>query len=427
MSEHADRLRAARLDEAPLNPETPPAHSADSLATDCMEGVVDPLVTSAGELSSLAQREQRYALAMLGANDGLWDWNIDTDEVYISPRAGEILNIRPEELARTSWALLSYIHPDDLPEFRRKIVDHIKGKSPSFEVEYRIEDQDGRTHWVLHRGLALRDENGWARRMAGSLSDITRRKQGELVLMEAKNQAESAARAKSDFLAHMSHELRTPLNAIIGFADMMREQVFGPMPDDHYTEYVQNIVKSGEHLLSLINDVLDTAKIEAGKFELDDGVVNLLVLIREVTGLIRPRAERQGIVLRDDLPPFLPNIRGDERRLRQVLLNLLSNAVKFSLPGGLITVEVIVDGPNGLIIRLRDRGVGMNPEDIPRVLETFGQVNNQIARSQEGTGLGLPLSRALIELHGGRLRLDSALGEGTTVTVFLPPDRVIIA
>jgi PAS domain S-box-containing protein len=364
---------------------------------------------------------------MMGANDGLWDWNLDTDAVYVSPRAEEIINIPASELAKTSWALISYIHPQDLPEFRRRIVAHIKGQSSWFECEYRTEDPEGRARWVLQRGLALRDERNRARRMAGSLSDITPRKEAEQRLIEAKAQAEAAAQTKSDFLAHMSHELRTPLNAIIGFADMIRSEVQGPLDHPKYPEYVDNIHRSGLHLLSLINDVLDTAKIEAGRFELNEEVVDLIEVVREVTDLLMPRSKRQGVTVKEIFPTFLPSLRGDTRRIKQVLLNLVTNAVKFSKPGGEVRIRIFLDGPKGLIIRVSDQGVGMDPNDIPKVLEAFGQVHHQTAKDSEGTGLGLPLSKALVELHGGNLQIKSAPGRGTSVTVIMPPDRVIIA
>ncbi|MCF8481320.1 MAG: PAS domain-containing sensor histidine kinase [Rhodospirillum sp.] len=379
------------------------------------------------ELSSLERREQRFALAMMGVNDGLWDWNLDRDEVYVSPRAEEIINIPASELAKTSWVLISYIHPQDLPEFRRRIVAHIKGESAWFECEYRLEDPNGRARWVLQRGLALRDGNNRARRMAGSLTDITVRKEAELRLLEAKALAEAAAQTKSDFLAHMSHELRTPLNAIIGFADMIRSEVQGPLDHPYYPEYVDNIHRSGLHLLALINDVLDTAKIEAGRFELDEEVVDLIEVVREVTDLLMPRSKRQGVLVKEIFPTYLPGLRGDARRVKQVLLNLVTNAVKFSKPGGEVRIRIFLDGPKGLIIRVSDQGVGMNPADIPKVLEAFGQVHHETAKDSEGTGLGLPLSKALVELHGGKLSIKSAPGRGTIVTVTLPPDRVIIA
>jgi PAS domain S-box-containing protein len=387
---------------------------------------LDPPYAEPGDLASLEQREQRFALAMMGAKDGLWDWNIDTDAVYVSPRGVEILGIPAPVLAKSATVLLSYMHPEDLPGFRESLTAHIRGDSPWFESEYRVEDAQGQTRWVLQRGLALRDGKDRARRMAGSLTDVTTRKLAEGRLREAKTDAEAAVRAKSDFLAHMSHELRTPLNAIIGFADMIRSEVQGPLENQKYVEYVDNIHRSGLHLLALINDVLDTAKIEAGKVVLDEGEVDLAGTVREVFELLAPRASRQGVRLVEDFPSVLPGFMGDARRLKQVLLNLATNAVTFSPEGGEVRIRIFMDGPRGLVIQVADRGIGMEPEDIPRVLEAFGQVHGDTTRDGEGTGLGLPLSKALVELHGGRLDIDSAPGAGTAVTVTLPPGRVII-
>ncbi|MGB0696549.1 MAG: PAS domain-containing sensor histidine kinase [Rhodospirillaceae bacterium] len=398
---------------------------AQDISTDQHD--VREFFTEPGQLASLEQREQRYALAMLGGNDGLWDWDIDRDRVYISPRAEEILHIEADDISGSSWSLLQFIHPDDLAQFRTGLVDHIKGVTKHFESEYRVQDRKGRTHWVLHKGLALRDEKGWAHRMAGSLSDITRRKSTELSLIEAKKAAEEAAKAKSDFLAHMSHELRTPLNAIIGFADMMEREIMGPLKTPAYREYVEHISRSGRHLLSLINDVLDTAKVDAGVLSLNEEDVDLVAVVRDTIDLIRPRADREGVRLTLRIRQPLPRVLADPVRLRQIMLNILSNAVKFTPRDGRVDVLLRLSPRRGLVIIVADTGQGMAPEDLPVVMEIFGQVNSFTTKHLEGTGLGLPLSRKLIELHGGELLIESALGKGTQVTILMPLDRVIIA
>lgn len=235
--------------------------------------------------------------------------------------------------------------------------------------------------------------------------------------------AAASSQAKSQFLAAMSHELRTPLNAILGFAELMRGEHFGPLGHESYAEYLDDIHRSGNHLLNLINDILDFSKIESGQFELREETTDAGSVIDECIRLIGPQAQSAGITLHTHLPDSPIYLFADQRRLRQIALNLLSNAVKFTPKGGSVDVTVgLADG--GVELCVRDTGVGMKPEQIPIALEVFGQVDGRLSRKYEGTGLGLPLSRRLAELHGGSLTLESTPGEGTTVTIRFPADRL---
>ncbi|MEO5373847.1 MAG: ATP-binding protein [Alphaproteobacteria bacterium] len=256
-------------------------------------------------------------------------------------------------------------------------------------------------------------------------TDITALRETEEKLLAAKEEAERANRTKSDFLANMSHELRTPLNAIMGFTETMCLEIFGPIGIDHYREYVNDIHVSATHLLGLINDLLDISKIEAGKFELYCERTAPATLLDGCIQLMRERAEAGGLVLTERIPACLPDIVADERRLKQVVLNLLANAIKFTPSGGSVTVEATVGGDGDFTITVNDTGIGMAQEDIPLALTAFGQVRSSYTRSQSGTGLGLPLSKRLIEMHGGSLSLDSVIGQGTTVTIWLPPERLV--
>jgi PAS domain S-box-containing protein len=257
-------------------------------------------------------------------------------------------------------------------------------------------------------------------------TDITSRKRSEVELRAAVHQAELASRTKSEFLANMSHELRTPLNAIIGFSEIMRNELFGPLGNQSYIDYVRDIHDSGTHLLSVINDILDVSKAEAGKIELHEEQVDVRDLIDTSLRYVRERAGAMGLTLANDLPASLPAVLADPLRLKQVVLNLLSNAVKFTPEGGRVAVSGGLAANGDFILSIVDTGIGIAAEDIARVLEPFGQVDTTLHRRYEGTGLGLPLAKALVELHEGTLTLKSTLGGGTTVTVLLPKRRVLL-
>ena len=244
-------------------------------------------------------------------------------------------------------------------------------------------------------------------------------------LRVARRQAEAASRTKSEFLANMSHELRTPLNAIIGFSDMMKMAVCGPLSDPKYEEYTRDINNSGRHLLALINDILDLSKIEAGKLELDEEDIDTAGVIQSCIVLVKERATNGGITLKMEIPQELPALRFDERKLKQILINLLSNAVKFTPPGGTVTIKTWSRPDSGYVFQVVDTGIGIALEDIPKALSSFGQVDSKLARKYEGTGLGLPLTKSLVELGSGSLDLQSEVGVGTTVTVRFPKERII--
>jgi signal transduction histidine kinase len=221
----------------------------------------------------------------------------------------------------------------------------------------------------------------------------------------------------------MSHELRTPLNAIIGFSDTMKMEVFGPL-SDRYKGYVTDIHRSGEHLLALINDVLDLSRLDAGHADLREEEFDPGELIDESLRMMVGQAGKAQIALSTDIAHDLPWVKADKRRIKQILINLMSNALKFTPAGGTVKVTARLV-PDGLAMAVSDSGIGIAPEDMPKVMERFGMVDSSMSRKHTGTGLGLPLSKQLVELHGGSLVLESRLDQGTTVTVTLPPERLI--
>jgi len=249
------------------------------------------------------------------------------------------------------------------------------------------------------------------------------RAKAEEKLKEAIGKAEEVSKTKSDFLANMSHELRTPLNAIIGFSNAMQEGVFGSIDNEKYKEYINNIHHSGEHLLALIGDILDLSKVEANAIKLDETDIDLAEVFTATKKMVQNRAETGQIELTSMVPTNMPPLRGDERRLKQILVNLLSNAVKFTPAGGYVAMEARCDEQGAVVLVVSDNGIGMTEEEVATALDVFGQVDSGLARNQEGTGLGLPLTKALIELHGGTMEILSRKGQGTRVTVRFPRER----
>ncbi len=275
--------------------------------------------------------------------------------------------------------------------------------------------------WLVGRLMAARDK-ALASARAAEEANAAKTELCER-LDRGRRQAEDASRSKSHFLATMSHELRTPLNAIIGFSDIMATQVLGPVDNPKYLEYASDIRISGQHLLAIINNVLDLSKVEAGRFELHEEEVQLASVIAAGLKLVKQQASDNGLSLKAEVGADLTLI-ADERALKQIVINLLSNAVKFSRLNGSVVASAFLDDGGGLVLSFSDDGIGIAEKDISRVLEPFHQADEPLIRKRAGTGLGLALVKSLIELHGGSVRLVSAFGVGTTVSLRFPPSRV---
>lgn len=245
-------------------------------------------------------------------------------------------------------------------------------------------------------------------------------------IVAARDEATAANRSKSEFLANMSHELRTPLNAIIGFSEMIRGETFGPVGSPKYLEYVTDINKSGEHLLALINDILDLSKIEAGEVDIDNQTVDFFSVIEACLLLVKERAASAELTLTTEVSAGFPLLYADERRIKQILINLLANSIKFTPAGGTVTIKAWFNQKDGFVFQVVDDGIGIAPEHIHLALGNFKQVDSDLNRKYQGTGLGLPLVKSLAELHGGTFELQSQVDVGTTATVRFPAYRIAL-
>jgi cell cycle sensor histidine kinase DivJ len=335
---------------------------------------------------------------------------------FASPSAQTLLGQDPSDMLGLAPAAL--VHPEDLRAMQAAFMEaSYFGRAASAEV--RMKRGDGDHVWVEIRCRPASPASGEAADIVAVTRDISERKAQEHALIEARDQAEEANRAKSRFLANMSHELRTPLNAIIGFSEVMTHEMFGPVGSAKYLEYSHLIHESGAHLLELINGILDMSKIEAGKFELGEEIFDLDEVAQAAVRFVKIQADRAGVVLRAQIAPNARLAFADKRAVKQILINLLSNGVKYTPRSGEVRVRAVLE-PRGLEITVADTGVGISPADLVKLGKPFEQVESEHVRAKEGTGLGLALVKALTAMHGGEATIESVLGEGTTVRVLLP-------
>lgn len=374
----------------------------------------------------LRESEHRYRLISDLASDLVFSYGLGADgRLSLEWYAGTLLShLDLPGMPETADDWESLVVDEDRPMLRQCLLQLARGEDCSEEVRLRTTEE--KPIWVRILARAERDfESRRLKRILGAVQDVSERRNAEAEMLQAMQATELANRTKSEFLATMSHELRTPLNAIIGFAEIMEHQMLGPLGDERYRAYSHDIRESGTHLLQIINDILEVSKAEAGRLELYQETFGLQQLIESSTRLVQHRAENNGISL--DYAMAAPDLKlyADQRRLKQVLLNLLSNAIKFTPAGGQVHLEVEQVLDSGVEITIQDSGIGIGSEDIQRVFEPFTQLDTGLGRRHEGTGLGLPLSRTLVELHGGKLTLESTPGTGpgtgTQVTIHLPP------
>lgn len=375
-------------------------------------------------MGQVKESEERLALAMDAANEGMWDWDLRNDRIFISRRLAEFLDVDRDKPTITASEWQACIHQPDIGIFQKGIRAHLKGESEFYNEEFRVKGKGGITRWAHHRGLGLRDGDGKVYRMAGSMGDVTDRKEIEIRLLEAKQQAEEANETKSTFLANMSHELRTPLNAIIGYSEMLHDEAddLDEETGGIFIPDLEKIESAGRHLLTLINDILDLSKIEAGKMDLYFESFLVSDLLEDVQHTVLPLVQKNANELVLQLDGNLGTMHSDLTKVRQSMFNLLSNAAKFTQSGKITINATRRQRKNGdwMEISVSDTGIGISEDQIDKIFQPFSQADASTTRNYGGTGLGLVISQHFCQMLGGNITLESKMGAGTTFTVNLP-------
>lgn len=430
-------------------------------------------VEAFADLIRLALQKERGRKARLDAGQQLtnlvqnipgmvlqWSWPASGQMAvtYASDGITDMTGLDADTVMRHPRRLLSRIPADERGQLIKALRQSVRDMTP-MRWDFSIAQNDGSQKWVRLVSRPIKDADGNVLSDALGL-DITDRQKAEIHLQESRGElnnrlielertkarlqvqsstlmeaarelttardlAEEASRTKSEFLSNMTHELRTPLNAIIGFSDIIMSQTFGPVGNERYRNYAEDINSSGSHLLELINEILDYAKLESGRDSLFEEDFAIGEVVETVSRMFVNNAEQADVKLSILVPDDLPDIHADKRKLRQILINLLSNAIKFTKREGQVTLTIWHRPESGFVFQVIDTGIGIALGDIPKALGVFGQVDNAFSRSREGTGLGLPLTKALCEMHGGSLDLQSQVNVGTTVTIRFPPERVV--
>ena len=363
-------------------------------------------------VAAMHSAEERLARAVRGTQDGLWEFNAIDKSFWFAPRFEQMLGYDPGELRTSLDSFLELTHPEDRERAKADIWSHVGSESP-YDVEFRLRHESGHYEWVRSRAQGGFDPGGQSAKLAGSIQLITDRKQAENATLEAVRVAESANRAKSDFVANMSHEIRTPMNGVLGMADLLLDTELDPLQRD----YAETIRDSGTALLTVINDILDFSKVEAGKLELESLNVDLRDTFEDVSRLLSIQAHAKGLELTAQIDEKLPQyVKGDAGRIRQILLNLAGNAIKFTAKGEVsLEIKVLETGETGTTVRceVRDTGIGIPADRLGSLFAPFMQVDTSTTRRFGGTGLGLSIVRRLVELMGGETGVQSVEGAGS--------------
>lgn len=383
--------------------------------------LINPLEKLAISERKIKQSEERYQLAIQGSNDGIWDWNIKEDDLYLSPRLSSMIGYTQDlenKLLIGDKPIFDYIHPDDKANAKRTLLEHFKKNTP-LDYGFRMKVANGNYRYFRIRGMALKEPNGRAIRMAGSLSDITELKEQSLTLEKALQAAESANIAKSHFLANMSHEIRTPMNGILGSLQVLKQ--------DNLSDSSKNLVEIGisssKNLLAIINNILDLSKIESNNISLESLPTDIVELAKSIISELSFLAEQKKIDLVFNMNESVHQYwLADPVRLKQIIVNLISNAIKFTLKG---EVNIILSEQNeALVFEVKDTGIGISQSQIKNLFNRFEQADETITRNFGGTGLGLPIAQQLANLMKGEITVSSEANVGSTFSVILPLKKV---
>jgi cell cycle sensor histidine kinase DivJ len=369
--------------------------------------------------------EERYRLLAENSTDMITRHDEKGRVQFVSQASHQLLGEAPDKLEGDG--LFERVHIADRPAYLTALSRCSTNGEP-VNVEFRVRHQDAsgleRYSWVEMRcqpTKTSREGAGPCGVLAGT-RDISERKAQEHELKRARDEAENASRAKTQFLANMSHELRTPLNAVIGFSEILNRELFGALGEQRYRDYARLIHESGEHLLHVVNDILDMSRIEAGKLRLAKEPLDVGALIVSCADVMRHAAEEKRLSLLTEMPTGMPELMADKRACKQMLLNVISNAIKFTDAGGWVRISA-QEASGTVEISVADNGIGIDEHDLPKLGNPFMQADNAYNRSHDGAGLGLSVVKGLVRLHGGRLEIVSKIGQGTTTTIVLPLDR----
>ena len=374
---------------------------------------------------ALTEAEKKYRTIVENAAGGIYQVTPEGQFVSANPAFARILGYdHADQMMRFVRNAHEQLYKN--PRERSRFVRELEQTGAVRDYETEMLTKTGEVIWVSENARAVRDEDNRIVYYEGSIENITQRKEAEINMRKAIMESDMASRAKSEFLANMSHELRTPLNAIIGFSEIIKNEVFGPISQRQYWEYARDIHDSGRQLLRIINDILDVSRIEAGERQLNESLIDMDRLVSSCLNFVSGRIEEAKLQVNNLCAGTVPNLVGEDLAVKQSLLNLLSNAVKFTQPGGSITISHEIDNFGQLRLSVTDTGVGMDESEIEKALSPFGQINSALSRATSGSGLGLTLVTSLMKLHGGSLELVSQKGIGTTATLVFPKKRVAI-
>lgn len=376
--------------------------------------------------AELAVREAEHRFRAIFENSISGIYQISPEGRFVSANTAlaEVLGYdSPDDLMRSidNVGTQLYVSPEDREAFIQKLL--FEGRVSGVETEVRC--KNGKTIWILENARVVRSERGGVQYYEGSVWDVTTRKEAEEAMRMARLQAEISSRSRMEFLANMSHELRTPLNAVIGFSEIIKGEVMGPLGQPVYKEYAQDIFDSGNYLLKVISEILEVSKIETGNRELNQSNFRLTKALKSCMTIMSSRVDEAGVTVAMEMPDTLPELLAEELGFKQIMLNLIGNAIKFTPRGGKVTVGAVVNEAGEMVIDITDTGIGMTDDEMVKAMQPFSKVDNNFSTMKAGTGLGLTIVDSLVRLHGGKFQLMSKKGEGTTARVIMPSFRVL--